>query len=81
VAEAPEAVLGDQVSAFLGDQQFCETAFQSCTLSSRAVARSLCQTVCLMMTWLGQTPFCTAALEDTLIEHDLGIDEIRRLVL
>src|SRR4029077_642896 len=41
----------------------------------------LCQTFCLVATWLGLAPFCTAALKDTLIEEDLGIDGARESVL
>jgi SagB-type dehydrogenase family enzyme len=41
----------------------------------------LCQTFCLVATWLGLAPFCTAAFEDTLIEKELGIDGIRESVL
>lgn len=41
----------------------------------------LCQTFCLAATWLGLAPFCTAALKDTLIEKDLGIDGISESVL
>jgi len=44
-------------------------------------AGHLCQTFCLVATWLGLAPFCTAALKDTLIEGDLGIDGIRESVL
>jgi SagB-type dehydrogenase family enzyme len=44
-------------------------------------AGHLCQTFCLVATWLGLAPFCTAALKDTLIEDDLGIDGIRESVL
>jgi SagB-type dehydrogenase family enzyme len=44
-------------------------------------AGHLCQTFCLAATWLGLAPFCTAALKDTLIEKDLGIDGIRESVL
>jgi SagB-type dehydrogenase family enzyme len=44
-------------------------------------AGHLCQTFCLAATWLGLAPFCTAALKDTLIETDLGIDGIRESVL
>ena len=40
-------------------------------------AGHLCQTFCLVATWLGLAPFCTAALRDTLIEEDLGLDGIR----
>jgi len=44
-------------------------------------AGHLCQTFCLVATWLGLAPFCTAALKDTLIEKDLGIDGICESVL
>jgi len=44
-------------------------------------AGHLCQTFCLVATWLGLAPFCTAALKDTLIEKDLGIDGIRESVI
>lgn len=37
-------------------------------------AGHLCQTFCLVATWLGLAPFCTAALNDSLIERDLGLD-------
>jgi SagB-type dehydrogenase family enzyme len=39
-------------------------------------AGHLCRTFCLFATWLGLAPSCTAALEDSLIEQDLGIDGI-----
>jgi len=32
------------------------------------------QTFCLVAAALGLAPFCTAALADTVIEHDLGLD-------
>jgi SagB-type dehydrogenase family enzyme len=44
-------------------------------------AGHLCQTFCLVATWLGLAPFCTAALRDSLIEKDLGIDGIRESVI
>ena len=44
-------------------------------------AGHLCQTFCLVATWLGLAPFCTAALKDSLIEKDLGIDGISESVL
>jgi SagB-type dehydrogenase family enzyme len=44
-------------------------------------AGHLCQTFCLVATWLGLAPFCTAALKDTLIEQDLRIDGIHESVL
>jgi SagB-type dehydrogenase family enzyme len=44
-------------------------------------AGHLCQTFCLVATWLSLAPFCTAALADSRIEDDLGIDGIRESVL
>jgi len=44
-------------------------------------AGHLCQTFCLVATWLGLAPFCTAALKDSLIEKDLGLDGIGESVL
>ena len=44
-------------------------------------AGHLCQTFCLTATWLGLAPFSTAALKDSLIEKDLGLDGIRESVL
>ena len=41
----------------------------------------LCQTFCLTATRLGLAPFSTAALKDSLIEKDLGIDGISESVL
>jgi len=41
----------------------------------------LCQTFCLVATWLGLAPFCTAAFQDSLIERELGLDGIRESVL
>ncbi len=41
----------------------------------------LCQTFCLTATRLGLAPFSTAALKDTLIEADLGIDGVSESVL
>jgi SagB-type dehydrogenase family enzyme len=37
-------------------------------------AGHLCQTFCLVATWLGLAPFCSAALADSVIERDLGLD-------
>ena len=37
-------------------------------------AGHFCQTFCLVATWLGLAPFCTAALNDAMIEGDLGLD-------
>src|SRR5438128_12429219 len=44
-------------------------------------AGHLCQTFCLVATWLGVAPFCTAALKYTLIEEVFGIDVIGESVL
>jgi SagB-type dehydrogenase family enzyme len=44
-------------------------------------AGHLCQTFCLTATWLGLAPFCTAALNDSLIEKDLGLDGIEESVI
>jgi SagB-type dehydrogenase family enzyme len=44
-------------------------------------AGHLCQTFCLTATFLGLAPFCTAALKDTLIESDLGLDGITESIL
>jgi len=41
----------------------------------------LCQTFCLVATWLGLAPFCTAALSDKAIEKDLKIDGVSESVL
>lgn len=41
----------------------------------------LCQTFCLVATWLGLAPFCTAALNDRAIEKDLKIDGITESIL
>jgi SagB-type dehydrogenase family enzyme len=44
-------------------------------------AGHLCQTFCLIATFLGLAPFCTAALKDSLIEKDLGLDGISESVV
>ena len=44
-------------------------------------AGHLCQTFCLVATWLGLAPFSTAAFTDTLIEKTLGIDGIDESVI
>jgi SagB-type dehydrogenase family enzyme len=41
----------------------------------------LCQTFCLVATWLGLAPFCTMALADSMIDRDLGIDGVTEGVL
>lgn len=44
-------------------------------------AGHFCQTFCLVATELGLAPFCTAALADSIIERDLGIDGVSEGVL
>jgi SagB-type dehydrogenase family enzyme len=46
-----------------------------------AEAGHLCQTFCLVATWLGLAPFCTMAMADSKIDHDLGIDGVTEGVL
>lgn len=40
-----------------------------------------CQTFCLAATWLGLAPFCTMAIADSTVEHDLGLDGIAEAVV
>ena len=44
-------------------------------------AGHLCQTFCLVATWLGLAPFCTMALADTKIEDDLKIDGVTESII
>jgi len=44
-------------------------------------AGHVCQTFCLVATHLRLAPFCTAALKDSLIEKDLGLDGLGESVL
>lgn len=46
-----------------------------------AEAGHLCQTFCLVATWLGLAPFCSMALADSRIEKDLGINGITESVI
>jgi SagB-type dehydrogenase family enzyme len=46
-----------------------------------AEAGHLCQTFCLVATWLGLAPFCTMAIADSKIDRDLGIDGVTEGVL
>ncbi len=39
-------------------------------------AGHLCQTFCLVATWLGLAPFCTHLVADSLVERDLRVDGI-----
>lgn len=44
-------------------------------------AGHFCQTFCLVATWLGLAPFCTAALVDLELEKELGLDGATETVL
>ena len=44
-------------------------------------AGHVCQTFCLVATWLGLAPFCTMALADSRVEKDLGVDGITESVI
>ncbi len=46
-----------------------------------ADAGHLCQTFCLVATWLGLAPFSTMALADSWIERGLGVDGVSEVVL
>jgi SagB-type dehydrogenase family enzyme len=46
-----------------------------------ADAAHLCQTFCLVATYLRLAPFCTMALKDSMIERDLGIDGFNESIL
>jgi SagB-type dehydrogenase family enzyme len=46
-----------------------------------ADAGHITQTFCLVATWLGLAPFCTMALADSAIEHDLGVDGVTESVM
>jgi len=44
-------------------------------------AGHICQTFCLVATWLKLAPFCTQALADSRIERDLGINGVDEVLL
>jgi nitroreductase len=44
-------------------------------------AGHFCQTFCLVATWIGLAPFCTAALRDEKIEEKLRLDGVTETVL
>lgn len=44
-------------------------------------AGHFCQTFCLVATWLGLAPFCTAAFADARLEEELGLDGANETVL
>jgi SagB-type dehydrogenase family enzyme len=44
-------------------------------------AGHICQTFCLVATWLGLAPFCTMAFDQALVERELAIDGARESVV
>jgi SagB-type dehydrogenase family enzyme len=44
-------------------------------------AGHLCQTFCLVATWLKLAPFCTQALADSTVENALGVDGMDEVLL
>jgi SagB-type dehydrogenase family enzyme len=44
-------------------------------------AGHICQTFCLVGTWLGLAPFCTMAFDQALVERELAIDGVRESVV
>src|SRR5439155_333967 len=44
-------------------------------------AGHVCQTFCLVATWLKLAPFCTQALADSRIEQDLGANGVDEILL
>ncbi len=44
-------------------------------------AGHICQTFCLVATWLKLAPFCTQATADSRIERDLGIDGVDEVLI
>jgi SagB-type dehydrogenase family enzyme len=44
-------------------------------------AGHVCQTFCLVATWLGLAPFCTMAFDQILVERKLGIDGVKESIV
>jgi SagB-type dehydrogenase family enzyme len=44
-------------------------------------AGHVCQTFCLVATWLSLAPFCTMAFDQALVEKELGIDGIKESII
>lgn len=44
-------------------------------------AGHVCQTFCLVATWLGLAPFCTMAFDQVLVERELGIDGVKESLI
>ncbi|WP_179958218.1 SagB family peptide dehydrogenase [Chitinimonas arctica] len=77
---ADQRYVGDAAALFLMTAMFPRTMWKYHKPRAYRVVLldtgHLGQTFCLLATALGLAPFGTAALKDTLIEHDLGIDGV-----
>jgi SagB-type dehydrogenase family enzyme len=90
-ARAASAYCADQPYCSAAAALFIMTAVFARTMWKYGRARAyrvilletghLCQTFCLTATRLGLAPFSTAALKDSMIEKDLGLDGISESVL
>jgi SagB-type dehydrogenase family enzyme len=82
---AGQPYFGAAAALFIMTAVFARTMWKYCRARAYRVvlleAGHLCQTFCLTATRLGLAPFCTAALKDSLIEKDLGLDGISESVL
>ncbi|HEY4445149.1 MAG TPA: SagB family peptide dehydrogenase [Steroidobacteraceae bacterium] len=82
---ADQSYVGDAAALFIMTGVFARTMWKyQHPRAYRVVlldAGHLGQTFCLAATRMGLAPFSTAALKDTLIERDLGIDGISESVL
>jgi len=82
---AGQAWVGEAAALFLTTAVFPRTMwkyrFPRTYRTVLADAAHLCQTFCLVATYLELAPFCTMALKDSVIEADLGIDGITESIL
>src|SRR6185437_6970813 len=82
---ARQAYFGKAAALFIMTAVFARTMWKYGRARAYRVvlleAGHLCQTFCLTATRLGLAPFSTAALRDSLIEKDLGLDGISESVL
>lgn len=82
---AGQAYFGKAAALFIMTAVFARTMWKYGRARAYRVvlleAGHLCQTFCLTATRLGLAPFSTAALRDSLIEKDLGLDGISESVL
>jgi SagB-type dehydrogenase family enzyme len=82
---ADQSYFGEAAALFIMTAVFARTMWKYGRARAYRVvlleAGHLCQTFCLTATRLGLASFSTAALKDSLIEKDLGIDGISESVL